>query len=178
MGEVRTATTRTVKGKVIDQDGDVAEYSASVTVKSPTRGTTDLRTAIGTALLAPDIRNALPANLDAVLKAIASGKIKTACAALSDFINQVKAQRGKAISAATADQWILEAMRLRRRWAADLNGNAVRGTAGAAFTVSGLPICLFRLPILRCFGRPSAKCAPMRRLCAPPRGKCIACLSY
>jgi hypothetical protein len=51
--------------------------------------------------------------LDAALKAIASGKIKTACSALSDFINQVKAQRGKAISAATADEWILEAMRLR-----------------------------------------------------------------
>lgn len=108
-----TAGTRTVKGKVIDQDGDSQEYRATVTVKSAQQGTADLRSTITTAPLAPDIRKALLAKLDAALKAIAAGKTSTACSNLADFINQVRAQRGKAIATATADAWIAEAQQLR-----------------------------------------------------------------
>ena len=48
-----------------------------------------------------------------VLKAIAQGKTATACSVLQDFINQVNAQRGKAIATATADAWLAMAEQLR-----------------------------------------------------------------
>jgi len=63
-----------------------------VLVKSAAQGTSDLSTAISNAPLAPDIRKALLAKLNAALKAIADGKSKGACSALNDFINQVMAQ--------------------------------------------------------------------------------------
>jgi hypothetical protein len=107
------AGSRTVRGKVVDQDGDKTEYSATVTVKSAPEATSDLRLSVTGVPLAPDIRKALLSKLDAALKAIAQGKINTACSSLGDFINQVKAQRGKAIPVATADEWILMATRLR-----------------------------------------------------------------
>jgi hypothetical protein len=107
------AGSRTVRGKVIDQDGDFQTYSAIVTVKSAQQGTTDLRGLITLAPLSPDIRKALLAKLDAALKAIAAGNKATACSALNDFMNQVRAQRGKAIAAATADAWLLTAQQLR-----------------------------------------------------------------
>lgn len=108
-----TAGSRTVRGKVIDQDLDATTYAAVVTVKSAAQGTTDLSTEISSAGLAPDIRNALIVKLNAALKAIADGKTKSACSALADFINQVTAQRGKAIPTATADAWIETARQLR-----------------------------------------------------------------
>ena len=108
-----TAGSRIVKGRVIDPDLDGTTYSATVTIKSAAQGTTDLTAAISTAGLAPDIRNALQAKLNAALKAIADGKTKSACSALNDFINQVTAQRGKAIPTATADAWIQTARQLQ-----------------------------------------------------------------
>jgi hypothetical protein len=109
-----TATgTRLVKGKVIDQDGDETEYTKSVSVKSASQSTTDLRTAISTATLSPDLRKALTSKLNAALDAISRGKMNVACSALQDFLNQVKAQRGKAINTATADLWIQQATDLQ-----------------------------------------------------------------
>ena len=107
------AGSRSVKGMVIDQDMDVATYSATVMVKSAAQGTTDLSTQVSTAGLAPDIRNALIVKLNAALKAIADGKTKSACSALSDFINQTTAQRGKAIPTDTANAWIETARQLQ-----------------------------------------------------------------
>jgi hypothetical protein len=108
-----TAGSRVVRGRVIDQDLDGTTYAATVTVKSAAEGTTDLSAAIASATLAPDLRNALMAKLNAALKAIADGKPKVACGALADFISQVKAQRGKAIPVATADAWIATARQLQ-----------------------------------------------------------------
>ena len=108
-----TAGSRIVRGKVIDQDMDASTYTATVTVKSAAEGATDLTAAISSASLAPDLRKALVAKLNAALKAIADGKTKSACSALSDFINQVMAQRGKAIPADTADAWIDTARQLQ-----------------------------------------------------------------
>lgn len=108
-----TAGTRTVRGKVIDQDGDTQSYTATVSVQSAQQGTTDLRGAITTAPLSPDIRKALLSKLDAALRAIAKGNTATACTALADFMNQVRAQSGKAIETATADAWLLTANQLR-----------------------------------------------------------------
>jgi hypothetical protein len=104
---------RVVQGRVIDQDLDAATYAATVTVKSAEQGMTDLRADVAGAALAPDIRKALLTKLESALKAIASGKPKVACSALADFINQVSAQRGKAIPTATADAWILTARQLQ-----------------------------------------------------------------
>ncbi|HZI28498.1 MAG TPA: hypothetical protein VFD64_10085 [Gemmatimonadaceae bacterium] len=109
-----TATgTRLVKGKVIDQDGDEAEYTKVVSVKDASESTTDLKVAISTATLSPDVRKALTAKLNAALDAIARGKTQAACSALQDFINQVAAQREKAITTETADLWIEQATNLR-----------------------------------------------------------------
>ena len=108
-----TAGTRLVQGRVIDQSGDAATYSATVTIKSAQQGTSDLSALVSAAPLAPDIRKALLSKLNSALTAIDKGKPKTACSALSDFINQVNAQRGKAISTATADAWILTARQLQ-----------------------------------------------------------------
>ena len=108
-----TAGPRTVRGRVIDQDLDGTTYTATVTVKSAAQGTTDLSTEISNAPLAPDVRKALLAKLNAALKAIADGKTKATCSALADFINQVTAQRGKAISVDTANAWIDTASQLQ-----------------------------------------------------------------
>jgi hypothetical protein len=107
------AGTLAVRGLVIDQDGDAGTYSASVLVKTASEGTIDLQAEIDAASLSPDLRKALLSKLNAALDAIAKGKVKPACAALSDFINQVNAQRGKAIPEATADAWILTATQLQ-----------------------------------------------------------------
>ena len=108
-----TVGMRTVGGKVFDHHGDSATYSATVTIKSAEQWTSDLRAEISSAPLAPDIRKALQTKLDAALAAIAKGKTAGACGALKDFINQVNAQRGKAIPEATADDWILAAQQLQ-----------------------------------------------------------------
>jgi hypothetical protein len=108
-----SAGIRSVGGKVIDQDDDFTTYTATVTVKSAEQGTTDLGTDISLATLSPDLRKALLAKLNSALDAIEKGKTKAACSALADFINQVSAQRGKAIPTATADDWILTAEQLR-----------------------------------------------------------------
>jgi hypothetical protein len=108
-----TAGSRVVRGRVIDQDLDGTTYAATVTVKSAAEGTTDLSAAISGAPLAPDIRKALLTKLNSALKAIADGKAKAACTALNDFINQVKAQQGKAITVDTANAWIDTARQLQ-----------------------------------------------------------------
>jgi hypothetical protein len=107
------AGTRSVQGRVIDQDGDAGEYAAAVTILTPSQGIAQLRAAVMAAGLAPDLRKALTAKLDAALGALAEGRTRAACSALADFLSQVRAQRGKAISTATADAWLTEATRLR-----------------------------------------------------------------
>lgn len=108
-----------VRGKVIDRDGDFAEYSASVSVTAPppvltpTQRIGALRVLVGASTLAPDLRRALTAKLDAALKAVTAGKTKAACSALADFASQVRAQRGKAISTETADAWLAETATIR-----------------------------------------------------------------
>jgi hypothetical protein len=109
-----TATgSLSVRGKVIDQDGDANTYSASVTVLSAVQLTTALRASVVAATLTPDLRPALTAKLDDALKALAAGKTKAACAALAEFARQVQAQRDKAIPVATADAWLAETAVIR-----------------------------------------------------------------
>jgi hypothetical protein len=103
----------TVRGKVIDQSGDIAAYTASVTVLSAAQATAALRDRVATGALVPDLRRALTAKLDDALKALAAGKTKPACGALADFASQVQAQRGKAIAVETADAWLAETAVIR-----------------------------------------------------------------
>jgi hypothetical protein len=107
------AGSRTVRGRVIDQDGDQAEYAATVRVLTVAEGTRELQAAVAGATLTPDLRKALLAKLSSALVAIDRGRTAAACTALSDFIAQASAQRGKAIDAATADAWIGQATQLR-----------------------------------------------------------------
>lgn len=109
--EPRRRAASRVSQPVQDLDGNT--YTATVLVKSAAQGTTDLSTEISIAPLAPDIRKALLAKLNSALKAIAEGKTKAACSALNDFINQVMAQQGKAISVDTANAWIDTARQLQ-----------------------------------------------------------------
>jgi hypothetical protein len=105
--------TRVVRGKVVDRESAETIYSLTVSIKSTQQGTTDLVSDVQLAPLAPDIRKALLSKLDAALGALAKGKTSSACSALQDFINQVNAQKGKAIPTATANAWILTAQQLR-----------------------------------------------------------------
>jgi hypothetical protein len=103
----------TVRGEVIDQDGDASTYSASVIVLSAAQLTTALRALVVAATLTPDLRPGLTAKLDDALKALAAGKTKATCSALADFANQVRAQRDKAIPVATADLWLAQVAAIR-----------------------------------------------------------------
>jgi hypothetical protein len=109
-----TTGTKKVYGLVRDEDGAWNEFSAETNVVEAPQATADLKLAISTASLSPDLRKALTAKLNAALDAIAKGKTQVACTALQDFINQVNAQRGKAITIATADLWIQQAIALRQ----------------------------------------------------------------
>jgi alpha-tubulin suppressor-like RCC1 family protein len=104
----------TVRGQVIDQDGDRATYTARVTVLSAAQATGTLRELVLATTLTPDIRRALTAKLDDALKALAAGKTKPACSALADFASQVRAQRGRAIQEATADAWLVDVAAIQK----------------------------------------------------------------
>jgi hypothetical protein len=103
----------TVRGKVIDVDGDFTEYTSSVSVLAVTQSLGALRAAVAAIAIIPDLRRALLAKLDAAAAAFVAGKTKSACGALADFGKQVKAQRGKAIPTATADDWLAQVAAIR-----------------------------------------------------------------
>jgi alpha-tubulin suppressor-like RCC1 family protein len=114
-----TAGLLTVRGKVIDQDGDVAEYTASVTVSapatalSPAQATAQLRGLVASAPISAPVRDGFTATLDAASAALAHGNARAACNQLRAFQLQVQAQRGKAIPSATADGWLMTAGEIR-----------------------------------------------------------------
>ena len=108
-----TAGTLTVRGKVIDPDADFTEYTASVSVLTAEQATTALGTAVGGTPLPDDVRQGLLGKLAAAAEAIARGNTGAACGQLAAFMQQVTAQRGKTIPAATADAWLATATQIR-----------------------------------------------------------------
>ena len=97
----------TVKGKVIDKDGDATEYTKTVDVLSSSDAITQLKNAISTASgVSSNLRNPLIVKLSAAQTAIAKNKSDVACTALGDFRDQVTEKRGKGIPVATADAWL------------------------------------------------------------------------
>ena len=104
---------RSVGGRVIDMDADYSTYTAEVAILTVEEGTADLIDQIDEASLSPDLRKALRAKLNAALSALDKGRTAAACSALQDFINQLNAQRGKAIPEDVADAWIATATQLR-----------------------------------------------------------------
>ncbi|GJG85302.1 hypothetical protein tb265_04830 [Gemmatimonadetes bacterium T265] len=93
----------TVRGKVIDQDQDATEYTATVTVLTPVQAARQLRAAVASSGIPADVRQGLTDRLDAALASLGAGQTGTACNQLGAFRNQLQAQRGKAVPAATAD---------------------------------------------------------------------------
>ena len=109
-----TPGSRTVKAKVIDKDGDVGEYSKTVTVVSGSNAITQLKAAIAAeSSVSSTLRNPLRAKLDAALSAIAKNKTTVACDALGDFEEQVMEKRGNGIPVATANAWLLTAGQIK-----------------------------------------------------------------
>lgn len=109
-----TAGPLTVRGKVIDQDGDSTEYAATVTVLTIAQGIQRLRDVVAASGIAADVRRGLTDKLDASSAALARDNTTSACLQLGAFASQVTAQRGKAIARATADAWLDQAAQLRR----------------------------------------------------------------
>ena len=106
----------TVSCTATDAAGNEAEASFSVTVKGAATQIDDLRDQIESLNLKQGIENSLDAKLRAIqeaLDAAAAGDVATACNKLDSFINEVRAQSGKAIAAADADALIADANRIK-----------------------------------------------------------------
>lgn len=128
-----TSTTRcrseaagivTVRGKVIDQDGDEAEYVKDVVIlasvasppppATPAQQLQTLSASVRSTSLSPNIRTGLISKLDAAMASLAAGQRPSTCQQLQAFVNTVTAQRGKAISDSDASAWLAVVTALRR----------------------------------------------------------------
>jgi hypothetical protein len=87
----------TVTLTVIDDDGMSASDSAQVTVKSPGEGIQDIIGQMKSLHLKQGIENSLIAKLNAAIKSLEKGNTKTAANQLNACINEIAAQKGKAI---------------------------------------------------------------------------------
>jgi hypothetical protein len=114
------AGTRSVRGKVIDQDNDHTEYSSTVEVTAappssdtPLQQLTALRALVSGTTLTRPIKTALLSKLDAALGGIDSRSVASVCGELTAFELQVTAQRGKGIPTVTANTWIAHVVAIR-----------------------------------------------------------------
>lgn len=103
---------KTVTLTVTDNDGLNGSDIVAVTVKTPAEGTQELVSKVVNSSLSQDIENGLKDKLTAAINALNKGNKKAAINILQAFINMVNAQRGKALTNAQADAWILEAQKI------------------------------------------------------------------
>jgi hypothetical protein len=99
-----------------DASGNVAAIGFFVTVVGPQDQLTQLSNLVEQMNLQQGIENSLDsklANAQAALAAAQAGDLATACNLLDAFINDVKAQTGKKITLAEANQLILAADRIK-----------------------------------------------------------------
>lgn len=89
------------------------EFGLTVVALTPAQRLTALRAQVAGSGIKADVRRGLTDKLDAAIAAVAEGNAGVACNNLASFVNQVQAQRGKAIVAATADAWLAEAAVIR-----------------------------------------------------------------
>lgn len=104
--------TTTVNATATDTSGNSASCSFTVKVKSAAEQLQDLMNLVGT-LNHQGLKTSLTSILQAALGKVQSGELTPACNMLDAFINEVKAQRGKKLTAAEADQLIADAERIK-----------------------------------------------------------------
>ena len=97
---------------VTDDDGLTDSDTVQITVKTPIDGTQDLASEVVNAALPPDVEGRLTDKLVAAISALNNGQEKAAINILQSFINMVKAQRGKTLTDAQADDWIAKAQKI------------------------------------------------------------------
>ncbi|GJG87807.1 hypothetical protein tb265_29880 [Gemmatimonadetes bacterium T265] len=92
---------------------DAPPVMLTMTALTPSQATSQLRQAIAGSGISAAVAAGLTDKLDGASASLAAGQTGAACAQLGAFQNQVQAQRGKAIPAATADAWLAQAAQLR-----------------------------------------------------------------
>jgi hypothetical protein len=90
----------------------VHETDATLTVLSPADATTNLLAKVDNAGLDHGSQNALDSKLQAAIDSFSRGDTTAGANQLGAFINQVRAQRGKKIAPATADDFLAYAQRI------------------------------------------------------------------
>jgi subtilisin-like proprotein convertase family protein len=103
----------TVTVTVTDSHGASGTNTAAVTVLTPAQALAALRATVAGPGLPNDLVTSLGAKLDAAAAALARGSTSAACGQLGAFVNQVQAQRGKAIPEPAADALLATANAIR-----------------------------------------------------------------
>ena len=101
--------TTTVTCTATDHAGNQATASFSVTVRGAAAQLADLKTAV----TGVGSGTSLADKAQAALSAAQAGDTATACGVLREFLNEVRAQNGKMLTAAQAQQFTADATRIR-----------------------------------------------------------------
>jgi hypothetical protein len=88
-------------------------YGSEFSVASPAQSIADLINTIDSFNLQPGIANSLEAKLNAAQAPLAAGNSTAACNQIKAFINEVKAQSGKKLTAGQASTLITAAQAIR-----------------------------------------------------------------
>jgi Tol biopolymer transport system component len=104
--------TYTATLTVTDNDGGTDTASTTIYALTPAEATSDLRTQVMAYGVRADVQKGLTDKLDIVTAALTQGNDKMAVNNLNAFIKLVKAQKGKALTAAQADALIAEARKI------------------------------------------------------------------
>ncbi len=105
--------TTTVDCTATDAQGNVSTASFPVMVQDEVTQIADLITKVEGLTLSPPVSNGLISKLDAALAHLDRGKLNPACRKLDDFINQVNAQTGKALTQTEAEDLLADAQRIQ-----------------------------------------------------------------
>jgi hypothetical protein len=95
-----------------DAANNTTSCSLTIHVKGPSEQVGDLITVVNGLATTSGIRESLLAKLTAALAGLQGGNPAAACGPLQAFINEVKAQRGKSISASDADALVTAARQI------------------------------------------------------------------
>lgn len=112
-GSLFAIGTTTVNSTAQDPSGNQSSCSFTVHVKGAAEQLTDLMGAVNNLAINAGLKQSLLANLEAALAKVQGSNTGTACSDLAAFINEVTAQRGKAITVVDADALIAKATQIR-----------------------------------------------------------------
>jgi hypothetical protein len=105
--------TTTVACTATDAQGNEREASFPVTVKSAVTQISDLIAVVAGLDLTPPVKNGLIKKLEEADGLLAKGNLTGACRKLGDFMDQVRAQTGKALTEAEAERLLTDARRIQ-----------------------------------------------------------------